>query len=119
MVGNSTQSKISIVCKIYNLDIKFLILLKFILSPGNKPDDESDKFKKALQEAIVSENPNIKWDDISGLLSAKKALQEAIILPIKFPDLFKGVRKPWSGILLYGPPGTGKTFLAKACATEA
>ena len=48
MVGNSTQSKISIVCKIYNLDIKFLILLKFILSAGNKPDDESDKFKKAL-----------------------------------------------------------------------
>mmetsp|Transcript_28347 Transcript_28347/g.39858 ORF Transcript_28347/g.39858 Transcript_28347/m.39858 type:complete len:95 (-) Transcript_28347:609-893(-) len=40
-------------------------------------------------------------------------------MPIKFPDIFKGSRKPWKGILLYGPPGTGKTLLAKACATEA
>lgn len=38
-------------------------------------------------------------------------------MPIRFPEIFKGARKPWTGILLYGPPGTGKTFLAKACAT--
>ena len=64
------------------------------------------------------EKPNVKWTDISGLETAKDLLQEAVILPIKFPNFFNGIRKPWKGILLYGPPGTGKTLLAKACATE-
>jgi len=55
---------------------------------------------------------------VKGLESAKEGLKEAVIMPVKFPQLFKGARKPWAGILLYGPPGTGKSFLAKACATE-
>ena len=86
---------------------------------GDKADEMDAKLKETLSGTIVTEKPNVKWSDVAGLDKAKEALQEAVILPMKFPQLFSGKRKPWKGILLYGPPGTGKSFLAKACATEA
>lgn len=85
---------------------------------GDKEDEEEAKLAGALSSAIVTVTPNVKWDDVSGLEAAKEGLKEAVILPIRFPQLFDEVRKPWRGILLYGPPGTGKSFLAMACATE-
>ncbi|KAI8812709.1 P-loop containing nucleoside triphosphate hydrolase protein [Cladochytrium replicatum] len=84
-----------------------------------KDDSENAKLRGALTSAILSENPNVRWDDIAGLERAKEALKEAVILPIRFPHMFTEKRTPWRGILLYGPPGTGKSYLAKAVATEA
>ena len=63
-------------------------------------------------------NPNIAWDSVAGLEEPKKLLKEAVILPLIMPDFFKGIRRPWKGVLMHGPPGTGKTLLAKAVATE-
>lgn len=85
----------------------------------SKEDPDKKKFENQLSGAIVMESPNIKWSDVAGLEGAKESLKEAVILPVKFPHLFTGNRKPWRGILLFGPPGTGKSFLAKAVATEA
>lgn len=82
-------------------------------------DADSKKLRSALAGAILTDKPNVQWEDVAGLESAKEALKEAVILPIKFPHLFTGKRQPWKGILLYGPPGTGKSYLAKAVATEA
>jgi vacuolar protein-sorting-associated protein 4 len=83
-----------------------------------EPKDEKKEMKNALEGVVVREKPNVTWDDVAGLAKAKAALKEAIIMPMRFPEMFTGNRKPWKGILMYGPPGTGKTFIAKACATE-
>ena len=59
-------------------------------SGGEEESDENKKLQKAINKAIIVEKPNVKWDDIAGLEGAKEALKEAVILPIKFPHLFKG-----------------------------
>lgn len=84
-------------------------------------DDDGDPDKKRMMqkfEGAIVTDPNVTFADVVGLEQAKEALKEAVILPVKFPQLFQGKRKPWAGILLYGPPGTGKSYLAKAIATE-
>jgi katanin p60 ATPase-containing subunit A1 len=70
-----------------------------------------------LERDVIDKNPNVSFDDIAELKECKKALQEAVLLPLLMPGYFKGIRRPWKGVLMYGPPGTGKTMLAKAVAT--
>ncbi len=85
-----------------------------------------DDFKNALKDMqpstmreVLIEKPNVRWDDIGALESAKQELKEAVEWPLKFGKVFDHMNaKPPKGILLYGPPGTGKTMLAKAVATE-
>ncbi|KAK5964897.1 hypothetical protein GCK32_021399 [Trichostrongylus colubriformis] len=61
------------------------ILLQLVL-------ERLEYLKDKLSGAIVMEKPNVKWSDIAGLETAKEALKEAVILPIKFPQLFTGRR---------------------------
>ncbi|CAD7958847.1 unnamed protein product [Amoebophrya sp. A120] len=71
-----------------------------------------------IERDICVKNPNVQWTDIVGLERPKQLVKEAVVLPMKYPQLFQGILAPWRGILLFGPPGTGKTLLAKAIATE-
>ncbi|KRY68440.1 Transitional endoplasmic reticulum ATPase -like protein 2 [Trichinella pseudospiralis] len=72
----------------------------------------------ALRETVV-ETPTITWNDIGGLESVKKELQELVQYPVEHPEKYlKFGMQPSRGVLFYGPPGCGKTLLAKAIAHE-
>ncbi|XP_008101682.1 katanin p60 ATPase-containing subunit A-like 2 [Anolis carolinensis] len=79
---------------------------------------EMRELATVVSRDIYLHNPNVKWSDIIGLDAAKRLVKEAVVYPIRYPQLFTGILSPWKGLLLYGPPGTGKTLLAKAVATE-
>ncbi len=72
---------------------------------------KSHKFEK-------TSTPNVTFDDVAGLNSAKRDLQEVVQF-LKEPERFRrlGGKVP-RGVLLVGPPGTGKTLLARAVAGE-
>jgi len=60
-----------------------------------------------INNEIVDSGQKVTFDDIAGLENAKKTVYEMVILPMKRPDLFTGLRACPKGMLLFGPPGTG------------
>ena len=72
----------------------------------------------AMREVLI-EVPDVTWNDIGGMESVKREVQEAVEWPLKYPQVFAHLKaKEPKGILLFGPPGTGKTLIAKAVAHE-
>ena len=62
---------------------------------------------------------NISWEDIGGLKSIKRELQEFVQYPVNHREkLLKLGVTASRGVLMYGPPGCGKTLLAKAVPNE-
>lgn len=62
-----------------------------------KPPPTYD-YNPALRElaAIVSRdiyqrNPNVRWGDVVDLAGPKRLLKEAVVMPVKYPQLFTGV----------------------------
>jgi transitional endoplasmic reticulum ATPase len=94
------------------------ILKKMIVNKSDFKEALKEIQPSALREVLV-QVPDIKWEDIGGLDSAKQELKEAVEWPLKYPEHFEkfGVRPP-RGVLIHGSPGTGKTLLAQAVANE-
>src|SRR4051794_31659618 len=93
-------------------------LKKIIVTMQDFVDVTKEMEPSAMREVFV-EVPDVKWEDIGGLLSIKQELQEAVEWPLKYQGVFTYAdATPPKGILLYGPPGTGKTLMAKAAANE-
>eukprot|EP00899_Mesostigma_viride_P001806 jgi/Mesvir1/11626/Mv00029-RA.1 len=62
----------------------------------------------------------VDFDQLGGVGELRRALREAVELPLTRPELLRryGIVPP-KGVLLYGPPGTGKTSLVQALAKSA
>jgi len=74
---------------------------------------------EGLTEFRVLEKPNMKFDDVAGLMKVKEKLRDSIVYPLTNPELAKKYgMEAGGGILLYGPPGCGKTLMGKASAGE-
>lgn len=103
--GIQVQVFISVVYKFLYLILN-IDLYRKRSSKDSDSDEDSDparkKMETKLEGAIVAEKPNVSWNDVAGLEGAKAALKEAVILPIKFPQMFTGKRTAWRGILLFG-----------------
>ena len=83
---------------------------------GDSQTSQAGQQKATFNDLVITEKPDVKWDDVVGLEDCKKAIRESIVFPFLRQDLFK---LGWPrGILLYGPPGCGKTMIAAATAAE-
>lgn len=81
---------------------------------GSDSGEASEKKRWAIEK-----NTGIRLDDVKGLAEAKAVVMDALINPVRHPDVYRTLKvKPGTGLLLYGPPGTGKTMFAKAIANE-
>jgi SpoVK/Ycf46/Vps4 family AAA+-type ATPase len=75
--------------------------------------------RRSFEEGKTEKTKQTNLDDVIGLEEAKKAIVEAIQIPLMHPDLIKRYDiKPINGLLLFGPPGTGKSMLMRAVGNE-
>jgi len=90
-------------------------------SSNKQKDDEEekpwDKICTKIQPLVFKKGGSdcIFFQDVAGLFIEKKLMDESLIKPLQFPNVYPAASR---GLLIYGPPGTGKTYLVKAAVNE-
>lgn len=68
-----------------------------------------------LRDVPLQPKTNKNLSHVGGMKDIKEKLVKTVLLPMKYPKLYKRCpMKPQRSVLLYGPPGCGKTLVADA-----
>lgn len=64
---------------------------------NNNHPTEWKEMTEIIFKDVVKKDLCVKWDDITGQDDAKMIIQESVIFPMKYPQLFNRVQ-PWKGL---------------------
>ena len=73
-----------------------------LIGPDGEPVHEllrnlDPKLIESIENEIVDRGKPVEWEDIAGLVFAKKTLNEVVVWPMLRPDIFTGLRAPPKG----------------------
>ncbi|KAK7872821.1 hypothetical protein R5R35_006699 [Gryllus longicercus] len=89
------------------------------LYPDDMPKGNQDGKQTLADTDPMSLDTSIGFRHVGGLESHIRCLQEMVIFPMLYREIFEKYSvKPPKGVLFHGPPGTGKTLIARALANE-
>lgn len=83
-----------------------------------------DMFGSIVEQIIPAGSIHVSWESIAGLQVAKQVLSESVILPLRRPDIFTGLRSPVKGKEVYlmefrsvtvWSSGNGKDTFSQGC----
>src|SRR5207245_9145679 len=77
-----------------------------IAHPSDSTETKDSKNIK-FDQWVLTEKPDISWDDIAGLEKPKREIEESVVFTVRRPDLFP--LRCVSGLLFFSAQACGRT----------